>query len=142
MNNTKTNTKLTIEDIAMYLPYGLKVHKRGKICNVSYMSTKRIALIEKGSYGGELKKIAWEYSDQFKPILKLLSQLDCLSIDNLLSLEDSIYIQNMLGGGFKYWKDLRYGVVEYLVKNHYDFQGLIDQGKAISTEDIKEKVYE
>lgn len=67
---------LKLEHLAPYLPYSLKFMAGNKKCNVAYMSTKKLALIKIGGYGGEVWKCAWgKLPKNVKPILRPLSDL-------------------------------------------------------------------
>lgn len=127
--------KLEAKNLIPYLPYSLKVEMEGKKCNVAWMSTKNIAVIR--PYGvGEYKKISWEYAHlNVKPFLRPMSELTeneakdghfMSGFSNYGALQ--ILTGNPLLG--------HYGMIEYLLKNHYDIFGLIEKGLAIDINDV------
>ena len=109
--------KLELKHLAPYLPHGLW-------CEVNYIEGKEVKPFE----------IRWVtkdfniYSD-IKPILRPLSDLTNEFKYDFRFTERTITIHKH---GLDYWvKGLRFDIVEFLLKNHFDVFGLIEQGLAI-----------
>jgi len=123
--------KLTIEHLAPFLPYSLKMTgENGEKYNVAWMSTKNIAVINTQGFG-ELEKHKWSYaSGRLRPILRPLSDLQNPEWLKQLLQED---IDNIID---TYRIDGHLDVIEYylvnrLLKNHFDVFGLIEKGLAV-----------
>ncbi len=134
--------QLTIEHLAPYLPYSLKVIMEGKKTNVAWMSTKNIAVIRPDGVG-EYKKIPWKRAHlNIKPILRPLSDLSKKKFkDIVFPVEDfteedreenrslcvsMIQIQSKTNQSVTY-----YDTVQKLIKLHFDINGLIEKGLAL-----------
>ena len=134
--------KLTIKELAPYLPYGLKIrmflYNFGD-CEIT-MGLKNIEPdkifnkdLEQLPPTEPLKEVGISVvlSDSFiKPILRPLSDLTTNAFIFKKDLEH-IKLHNEV-------ITMRYYVVEYLFQNHYDVFGLIEQNLAIDINTLKE----
>jgi hypothetical protein len=120
--------KLKLEDLAPYLPYGLKyLDKDTNELTVMRSISTEINLIDMGwGNAHELK--------EFKPILRPLS--DLTKQDNLVF---NVEIYSGLINNIQNQETTQWGVWEYelLLKNHYDVFGLIEKGLAIDINTLK-----
>lgn len=121
--------KLELKHIAPYQEHKVKlIDHMGNKCNISYLSTKRIAFIDINGIG-EVQKLKWEYATgKIKLILRPLSDLDKHHPDifkefNIDMLEDGIRCQDL--------NNCCYEFVQSLFERHYDVFGLIEQDLAI-----------
>ncbi len=140
--------ELTIEHLAPYLPYGLKlIDHMGNKCNISYLSTKRIAFIDINGYG-DVQKLNWRYaSGKIKPILRPLSDLTKeieVNVEKLI-VADIIFPKEEYKTDFERKVDIGalqlqnaishsctfFSVVQVLFKYHFDVFGLIENNLAI-----------
>ena len=133
--------RLTLKELAPYLPFKLKVKTRvgGKILEMMSLSTvthKGQICIE--TYGGNFGDM-W-----FKPLLRPLS-----SFNGYFSklFDKDVDVRTFLNEGFitqeNQFSDLDdmlfnykiewwpYGVIQLALKNHFDIHGLIDRGLAL-----------
>lgn len=160
------NDKLTIQELAAYLPWGLeaKLSKIGvfnldseypnehqnKVCTITNCGFMN------GDFYGQMKVNDSNYSFDFDTIDEIdliLLPLPHLTnpkngVDGITWFDDicwnffdsrtpdnyecsKIVLNELLQAG-KVQMDTYYGLVEYLLKNHFDLFGLIDRGLAIS----------
>lgn len=140
--------KLTIEHLAPYLPYGLKIEILNYKCDYVgiqfseitgfYMIGEALHVTYKGGSTG--KSI-----DDFKPFLRPLSDLT-KEIDHngakftpidynafKHSKDDIIEYQN----GFLHYKAIKFGIIQRLFEWHFDVFSLIDKGLAIDINSTK-----
>jgi hypothetical protein len=125
--------KLELKHIAPYLPYGLNVVFDNKISGI--LSGIRPNLLTELIVMEELDNNTPIYKnwclDDTKPVLKPLSDLNednarFLSSDGYMAVyEECIYVDEM-----------HYSDVLKLIERHYDVFGLIEQGLAISYDDL------
>lgn len=145
--------KLELKHLAPYLPYGIKLIAHGDVCNVAYMSTKRIAFIEINGCG-DVRKCRWDLiNGKIKPILKPLVDL----LETVEHRDDYIagwkFIEMQLGGyncgAYEEYMSIfiddicpsraiqaPYEIFALLLEYHFDVFGLIDQGLAIDVNDL------
>jgi len=125
--------KLKLEDLAPYLPYGLRINNKGI---GSYILTV-----------GSLERVL-EITETFKPILRPLSDLTQeelieelgthISHLDYVTYERKHYIKHY---SHKYWlDDIPYAIYEYLIKNHFDVFVLIEKGLAIDINTIDKEL--
>ncbi len=138
-------TQLTIEHLAAYLPYGVKV-KSIDIFIGDPVFTLGVETIS-GTHAG----MNWVLSDSFKPILRPLSQLTVPITHNgetfepLYELGDRRadermgyndhyidYINTENSGKGIDWLNEPWFIVQYLLEWHFDVFGLIEAGLAVS----------
>jgi hypothetical protein len=125
--------KLELKHIAPYFPYGLNVVFDNKISGI--LSGIRPNLLTELIVMEELDNNTPIYKnwclDDTKPVLKPLSDLNednarFLSSDGYMAVcEECIYVDEM-----------HYSDVLKLIERHYDVFGLIEQGLAISYDDL------
>jgi hypothetical protein len=133
---------LKLEQIAPYLPYGLKLFWKGS--HPSNQNEKQISTLNPGS--GDFNKIpdvlrGFNKHATVKLVLRPMSELTNDELRTAMwSIGHSSHIDwtttereaVISRYGRKYWiKDIPYAVMEYLFKNHYDVFGLIDAGIAV-----------
>lgn len=119
--------KLTLEQLASYLPYGLKIFN----CDI-VMNGSMCELLSSQNYSNR------------KPILNPMSDLPCQMLSDLnfnfhkdyLTIEREHWIS--LKGDEEWLNDIPFGRIQWFAKNHYDYQGLIEKGLAIPIHDVKE----
>lgn len=116
---TKNEKELLLKDICSRLPYGVWIEGKLKDCSFSAkcMLNPRnagdITLIERGQY------------DFYKPYLFPLS--------SMTKEQEKEYKETTIGAGvFTVWTTDTY---DWLIKNHFDYRGLIEKGLAIDATD-------
>ncbi|MGG5486275.1 hypothetical protein [Gaetbulibacter sp. PBL-D1] len=150
--------KLELKHIAPYLPYGLKINTKygidvpedGHNYTVIGVCLKRsvfsynnlmFEVLEKPN-----KEISHYYND-FKPILRPLSDLE-LDLWNIINdVDKEFYIEYSSDDGNIYLRDVcdlnffelsrTLNVLNQLFKNHFDVFGLIEKGLAIDKNTLK-----
>jgi hypothetical protein len=162
VNNVKKAPVLTLENIAPYLPYGLKVVS--KINNYSYTllgACKDEILIQDDLNG-------WYATNIFKPILRPLSDLTkeiehngrtFVPMDTVGDIPNNFckcdfvtdwcdkggdfneYVKEFVNGVFgnHHLDYLPFGFVQKLIEWHFDVFGLLDQNLAIDINSIEGK---
>lgn len=132
--------RLTLAYLSPYLPYGLKV-----------LRPDRLKVLELQGLCGDLmifKEASETYGSilggQSKPILRPMTDLtwQILADAGDYSHKDWVTIEGdnwiALYGHEKWLNDIPYGLIQWLIKNHYDIFLLIQKGLAISIHDVKE----
>lgn len=118
--------KITLEELAPYLPYRLQVCFEGgdEKYEMVQLSTnyKGVGLVSE-NYGdfGESRP------EDVRPILRPLSDLEPGMFDE----EAEDLIGRIIKGHTVHYGSLSYTTIQYLSKNHYDFQNLIMKGLAV-----------
>ena len=136
--------KLELKHIAPYLPYGLKV-----IINGSDKITRMLVLnsvLFKNQI--EIQTVWGTYGDMgFKPILRPLSDLTDpewrnkiyyfnLGCTDWVTKERETWVKEYKHDG---WLNrVPYGIVVFLLENHFDIFGLIEKGLAIDINTINQ----
>lgn len=105
--------QLELKHLAAYLPYGLKAMYNG----IKFTIT---ALGQKNCYGTTFESSQGLVFNDFKPILRPLSDIE----------DDEINTP-------EYLQSCCYSYVQYLLEQHYDVFGLIDNGLAIDVNTIR-----
>ena len=138
---TQENKDLLLRDLCARLPYGVKVNYNEEVCTIDSIGNDSELLL-KNNDGEIIPK--WEDSlfisiEKCKPYLFPLSsmteeqKIECfkgtpLEIDKYgdISVKDNSY------GGSQYTDlEIYLEVINWLLKNHFDFRGLIPKGLAI-----------
>ena len=138
---TQENKDLLLRDLCARLPYGVKVNYNEEVCTIDSIGNDSELLL-KNTDGEIIPK--WEDSlfisiEKCKPYLFPLSsmteeqKIECfkgtpLEIDKYgdISVKDNSY------GGSQYTDlEIYLEVINWLLKNHFDFRGLIPKGLAI-----------
>lgn len=133
--------ELLLQDLCTRLPYGVKVNYDEEVCTIDSIGNDSELLL-KNNDGEIIPK--WEDSlfisiEKCKPYLYPLSsmteeqKIECfkgtpLEIDKYgdISVKDNSY------GGSQYTDlEIYLEVINWLLKNHFDFRGLIPKGLAI-----------
>jgi hypothetical protein len=146
--------QLELKHLAPYQEHKVKLMYKGSVCNIAYLSTKRIAFIRTDGTG-EVIKMMWEkYYKTLKPILRPLSDLiKEIEINGekfvpIEYFEDNNYApaglefysdtNTFLFGKELLWQvdEIHYNMVEKLFEWHFDVFGLIPEGLAINYNDI------
>ncbi len=140
--------KLTLEHLAPYLPYGLKVldmmDNETKLFNRSYNKEENAYKLTTANLGFTLIK------DFRFPLLRPLSEIavdffkeniDDAIVDFLINCEPennhfSVEVCEKVIG----WSALSYEEYQLFFKNHFDVFGLIEKGLAISTDTLGKEV--
>ena len=118
---------LELEDLAPYLPYGLKIQcKDGRIEQLSTLTQGTLNIEGRGTAYGMFCDI-----EDIKPILRPLSQFYTTrngygGYIALIDFKDAIMN-----------KSLPYKVFLNLIKNHFDVFGLLEEGLAIDINTIE-----
>lgn len=155
--------KLELKHLAPYLPYGLKgilihclkddflesddwvddieIFSKGTIWTYAgYADEDLLIPLGDGDFSGFLIRHGNSYAsvgNSVKPILKLLSDLTKKELDNF-TLGDTIAIENIIKDkDVQQYQNIEYSAILYLLKNHYDFQLLIEKGLAIDINTLK-----
>lgn len=128
--------KITLEELAPYLPYGLKVvcYTEGypeEVCTMITLSHN--VLVGKSQDDGASE--IYDFED-VKPILRPLSDLDKGMFDE----EAEYLIARIIKGHTIHYGSLSYTTIQYLSKNHYDFQNLIMKGLAVDINTIEKQL--
>ena len=123
--------KLKLEELAPYLPYGLKIR------DIAYPST---FLMKTGNI--QISLIDNEY---YKPILRLLSDfekieeiVDEFSEHDLEQFKISFLLFGKKGWCLNKFDFINYSQMKLMFKYHIDIFGLIEQNLAIDIDTIKE----
>jgi len=131
---------LQLSELSAYLPYKLKLNT---LENVAFSIDFESKIIESRFRGHLINIYKW---DEIKPILRPMSDFDKTGNDFDLStdFESAYYTGNSNGLAFINTSDKTYlsdilTVNEYLLKNHFDVFGLIDDGLAISIHDLNKQ---
>lgn len=145
---TQEEKQLLFQDLCARLPYGVKglAYVFGEPCNIN---TNINGVINKSivtdyeSYMLELIKLSSE-DITIKPYLRQMSSMteeEKEEMHNLLSHEgtaiyknDGIALPINHYGGFVPYEFMN-RIIQYLLKNHFDFMGLIPKGLAIEVTD-------
>jgi hypothetical protein len=138
--------KLTIEHLAPYLPYKLMIYCDFRDGDIMHFEMEHLSIEEAYLDGCDWD---YQYNNDFKPILRPLSDLYNLlykEFDNTnhkdyeifqeFFNDDYLWISDLLDDNV----DLKYipfGGIEYLLKNHYDIYGLIENNLAIDINTLK-----
>lgn len=135
--------KLTIKELAPYLPYGLK----GRVDKETYLQEENerigeLKTIDLADHNyelavyGELGYFLCDISD-FKPLIRPLSSLTEEMMARLSKEFDMPMIEHcLIEQNFtpEYIKTFRFEVVQKLIEWHFDVFGLIDRGLALPIE--------
>jgi len=135
--------KLTMDKLAPYLPYDLKIMDtvRGEEFNLKDYCSEYIPDDYKDEFGkmGLYKILDDKY---LKPILKPLSDFKDILFRNLVKKyncsREIAYCLQKLSRNRPFLNELTYEAYIFLISNHYDIFGLIEDGLAIENP-IKEK---
>lgn len=152
--------KLTLEHLAPYLPYGIKMIFEGK----GGRSITLTGITDQGKYGITItggEGSMWLNGGGFKPILRPLSDLTKPLKDkngNTFILAKVLWSvsehQEDTFDDFgiipEYWemsikslksdyRNMDYGDIEKMIFYHFDVFGLLDSGLAININDLKEE---
>lgn len=151
-------TKLTIEHLSCYLPYGLKV--KDSTCPKANITRELSGIVSDGNRYVVYTKhpvTYWMFIEECKPILRPLSDLDKeipwnfkgedfgkpvkFSNKGFFRADTSKPYEwgNITNGNFNMQGQLNY--FKYLYAHHFDMHGLIDSGLAISIHDLKGEIY-
>lgn len=146
--------KLELKHLSAYQEHKIKLLYKGKVCNIAYLSTKRVAFIRTDGIG-EVIKMTWEQATgKIKLILRPLSDLTkeieingekFIPIDIFdfgdddsnnkipdYGLKNHDYMIAISEYNLTYDINfLPFGVVEFLFKWHFDLFGLIPEKLAI-----------
>lgn len=133
--------KLKLEHIAAYLPYGLKgrLYPTNDIHDVTGLFSDKFGLHEvQIDYGGMYAL------SRLKPILRPLSDLPESELVKKWNIEHQIYLKYEKRVLLNIEKAHTINIIGYplgfiteLYKEHYDIQGLIEQGLAIDINTLK-----
>ena len=118
--------KLQTNEIAPYLPYGLKAYFKKE-------NSKTCRKMVIGTIGGLYSNCSIvchdtvnASPDKFFPILKPLSDFENKGFD----IQDEIEVSRMMRGDSI--TSFRFGLISLLLENHYDIFGLIERKLAIN----------
>lgn len=129
-------TKLTIEHLSCYLPYGLKGIYNIKDVVPEYKDEQRHKILSPDSFTF--------FMLYCKPILRPLSDIDSTKLSSMTynTVKNHMWLlnQNTIGGKVDILSN-NYFVLKELCKYHFDIHGLIDHGLAISVHDVEGGVY-
>ena len=127
-------TKLTLEHLSVYLPYGLKIQI--KDCygiDFEFLTSLQrkdgfdIAQISNTDY-----YLCDEENDfSIKPILKSLSYFETIDEHPELSWQDIVSLRRLSRGNV-ILNNIPYHMIAIMAKEHFDVFGLIDAGLAIN----------
>ncbi len=123
--------KLTLKHVAPYLPYGLKIRQIDKYTgtNIFEWNVLDINVLFNKRYG----------SISVKPVLRPLSELknfeaqimNLYDVRNPSNMATCLYdIERVIESGVEF--DTSYAFVDWMFKNHFDVNKLIDRNLAIS----------
>ena len=123
------NNKLKLEDLAPYLPYGLKceiLDYQSDYVGKKYLTMKGYYLLNDKPYFNfhNGRDYAGKNTTQFKPILRPLSDLELDEFNNKIFNREYIVCEGVDA-------DLGYYEWCYLLEEHFDIFGLIEKGLAI-----------
>jgi hypothetical protein len=111
---TQEDKKLLLIDLSARLPYGVKVQYNNEIYNIDYISAlyEEVKLDIPNNYTIGISEV--------KPYLRPMS--------SMTEKEKLMYEGLMIGtDNISYMLD----IIDWLLKNHFDFRGLIPKGLAI-----------
>jgi hypothetical protein len=119
--------KLKIEDLAPYLPYGLKIKTNNQIIEM-------LASELHHSYYTSINNVIEGVGH--KPILRPLSDLteDVVIEIGIIGIDVDNVLNAVIHNDMSY---MEYSVHTILVKNHFDVFGLIEKGLAIDINTLK-----
>lgn len=129
-----------IEKLAPYLPYGLSLfrNKETYILKGVFISRKGDTMLECLNDCVPGPRLAELYKPILKPMSDLLeSDLPYLmndhSTDYFADTDNYIKVMEYIDGNIfhHYTEFLPYGLINWLLKNHYDVFGMIESGEAI-----------
>lgn len=122
--------KITLEHLSPYFPHRLKLGFEGteQQLEMVELSTNHISVGMLDSDGDY-----WQARPEVvRPILRPLSDLDKGMFDE----EAEYLIGRIIKGHTIHYGSLSYTTIQYLSKNHYDFQNLIMKGLAVDINTI------
>ena len=135
--------KLTIEQLAIYLPYELECQTKHNISILSDLTTSNIyecaSFVDKsGEFDGENGMI---HLEDFKPLLLPLSLYADINSKEMNDLNCGSYFKreiNSLANSHIIYVECHYYTIKIMARNHIDFQDLIGQGLAIDKRTVGE----
>ncbi|GHE35057.1 hypothetical protein [Sphingobacterium griseoflavum] len=130
--------KLTLEHLAPYLPYGLKIIDNGEVNTITGIIGNKVFIegCHRNGYSSidEVKPILRPLSDltkeidhngeRFVPIHRILEAY-CFNVSKMSEDEIMSYVESLIE------IDISYMTVKILCELHFDFQGLIAAGLAV-----------
>ena len=129
--------KLTLEQLAIYLPYGLKLYRVTKgypasedICRILEWTATDINMPFNKRY----------HVKSCKPILHHLSNYTDINSDamNALNVDISTHIEiNDVAIKYKSYLSVSHEAVKVMAQNLMDFMWLIDEGVAVDSNNLK-----
>ena len=115
---TQEEKQLLLKDLCARLPYGINVHHRGSIEEISEISPE-----------GEFKNRrydAWFGIETCKPYLRPMSSMTGAEVLEYISLKENIIAIDDITYYFE-----TYESIDWLNKHHFDYRGLIEKGLAL-----------
>jgi hypothetical protein len=139
--NAVNHSVLTLEHLAPYLPYGLKMIFEGKKGRIVEVTGLRVAGInEKTSKLIYFSSISETLSIRyFKPILRPLSDFYDINapafIDTNFDISTQLVLVDLCSKK-QHYSGVRYSDMQEFLREHIDFFNLIEQDLAVSIHDV------